>query len=87
MVRAQRWGTEPDVQCDSHQMCFPLQAFVVKVEREGVQQGAALVQRSFEEFHELHCKLRLIFPSSKLPRYVRAVLMHHRLLCPYKNTR
>uniref|UniRef100_A0A8C5A613 Phosphatidylinositol-4-phosphate 3-kinase catalytic subunit type 2 beta n=1 Tax=Gadus morhua TaxID=8049 RepID=A0A8C5A613_GADMO len=44
-------------------------AFVVKVEREGLQQGAALVQRSFEEFHELHCKLRLIFPSSKLPSF------------------
>ncbi|KAM3877697.1 phosphatidylinositol 4-phosphate 3-kinase C2 domain-containing subunit beta [Diretmus argenteus] len=43
-------------------------AFVVKVEREG-QQGAALVQRSFEEFHELHSKLRLIFPSSKLPSF------------------
>ncbi|KAI4894971.1 hypothetical protein NFI96_028733, partial [Prochilodus magdalenae] len=42
--------------------------FVVKVEREG-QQGATLVQRSFEEFHELHSKLRLIFPSSKLPSF------------------
>uniref|UniRef100_A0A8C7KVC3 Phosphatidylinositol-4-phosphate 3-kinase catalytic subunit type 2 beta n=1 Tax=Oncorhynchus kisutch TaxID=8019 RepID=A0A8C7KVC3_ONCKI len=41
-------------------------AFVVKVEREG-QQGSVLVQRSFEEFYELHSKLRLIFPSSKLP--------------------
>ena len=47
---------------------------MVKVEREGVQQGAALVQRSFEEFHELHCKLRLIFPSSKLPRYAGLAL-------------
>ncbi|CAL8340783.1 unnamed protein product [Lota lota] len=44
-------------------------AFVVKVEREGAQQGAALVQRSFEEFHELHSKLRLVFPSSKLPSF------------------
>ncbi|KAK0144593.1 Phosphatidylinositol 4-phosphate 3-kinase C2 domain-containing subunit beta [Merluccius polli] len=44
-------------------------AFVVKVEREGGQQGAVLVQRSFEEFHELHSKLRLIFPSSKLPSF------------------
>ena len=44
------------------------QAFVVKVERDG-QQEAQLVQRTFEEFHELHSKLRLIFPSSKLPRY------------------
>ncbi|KAG7281591.1 hypothetical protein CRUP_010066 [Coryphaenoides rupestris] len=44
-------------------------AFVVKVEREGSQQGAVLVQRSFEEFYELHNKLRLIFPSSKLPSF------------------
>uniref|UniRef100_A0AAQ5ZML0 Phosphatidylinositol-4-phosphate 3-kinase n=1 Tax=Amphiprion ocellaris TaxID=80972 RepID=A0AAQ5ZML0_AMPOC len=43
-------------------------AFVVKVEREA-QQEVQLVQRSFEEFHELHSKLRLMFPSSKLPRY------------------
>lgn len=44
------------------------QAFVVKVEREG-QHEALLIQRTFEEFHELHSKLRLLFPSSKLPRY------------------
>nr|XP_061779736.1 phosphatidylinositol 4-phosphate 3-kinase C2 domain-containing subunit beta-like [Nerophis lumbriciformis]XP_061779737.1 phosphatidylinositol 4-phosphate 3-kinase C2 domain-containing subunit beta-like [Nerophis lumbriciformis] len=43
-------------------------AFVVKVEREG-QQEALLVQRTFEEFHELHSKLRLVFPSSKLPSF------------------
>uniref|UniRef100_A0A671VQM7 Phosphatidylinositol-4-phosphate 3-kinase catalytic subunit type 2 beta n=1 Tax=Sparus aurata TaxID=8175 RepID=A0A671VQM7_SPAAU len=43
-------------------------AFVVKVERDG-QQEAQLVQRTFEEFHELHSKLRLIFPSSKLPSF------------------
>uniref|UniRef100_A0A6Q2ZMS7 Phosphatidylinositol-4-phosphate 3-kinase n=1 Tax=Esox lucius TaxID=8010 RepID=A0A6Q2ZMS7_ESOLU len=43
--------------------------FVVKVDREG-QQGSVLVQRSFEEFYELHNKLRLIFPSSKLPRNI-----------------
>uniref|UniRef100_A0AAY4E0J4 Phosphatidylinositol-4-phosphate 3-kinase n=1 Tax=Denticeps clupeoides TaxID=299321 RepID=A0AAY4E0J4_9TELE len=42
--------------------------YVVKVEREN-QQGATLVQRSFEEFHELHSKLRLVFPSSKLPSF------------------
>ncbi|XP_016334348.1 phosphatidylinositol 4-phosphate 3-kinase C2 domain-containing subunit beta-like, partial [Sinocyclocheilus anshuiensis] len=41
-------------------------SYVVKVERE---QGSTLVQRTFEEFHELHSKLQLIFPSSKLPRY------------------
>nr|XP_040059148.1 LOW QUALITY PROTEIN: phosphatidylinositol 4-phosphate 3-kinase C2 domain-containing subunit beta [Gasterosteus aculeatus aculeatus] len=43
-------------------------AFVVKVEREA-QQETLLVQRTFEEFHELHTKLRLIFPSSKLPSF------------------
>ncbi|XP_041638490.1 phosphatidylinositol 4-phosphate 3-kinase C2 domain-containing subunit beta [Cheilinus undulatus] len=43
-------------------------AFVVKVEREGLQE-VQLVQRTFEEFHELHSKLRLIFPSSKLPSF------------------
>nr|XP_057910598.1 phosphatidylinositol 4-phosphate 3-kinase C2 domain-containing subunit beta [Doryrhamphus excisus] len=43
-------------------------AFVVKVEREG-QQEVLLVQRTFEEFHELHSKLRLVFPSSKLPSF------------------
>uniref|UniRef100_A0AAV2MIJ5 Phosphatidylinositol-4-phosphate 3-kinase n=1 Tax=Knipowitschia caucasica TaxID=637954 RepID=A0AAV2MIJ5_KNICA len=40
--------------------------FVVKVERE---HEATVVRRTFEEFHELHSKLRLIFPSSKLPRF------------------
>ncbi|XP_022597730.1 phosphatidylinositol 4-phosphate 3-kinase C2 domain-containing subunit beta [Seriola dumerili] len=43
-------------------------AFVVKVEREG-QQEVQLVQRTFEEFHELHSKMRLIFPSSRLPSF------------------
>ncbi|XP_028284836.1 phosphatidylinositol 4-phosphate 3-kinase C2 domain-containing subunit beta [Parambassis ranga] len=43
-------------------------AFVVKVERDG-QQEVMLIQRTFEEFHELHSKLRLIFPSSKLPSF------------------
>uniref|UniRef100_A0A673H011 Phosphatidylinositol 4-phosphate 3-kinase C2 domain-containing subunit beta-like n=1 Tax=Sinocyclocheilus rhinocerous TaxID=307959 RepID=A0A673H011_9TELE len=43
-------------------------SYVVKVERE-VQQGSTLVQRTFEEFHELHSKLQLIFPSSKLPSF------------------
>ncbi|CAL8357227.1 unnamed protein product [Gadus morhua 'NCC'] len=33
---------------------------VVKVERK----GSAFVQRSFEEFHKLHCKLRLICRAS-----------------------
>uniref|UniRef100_A0A8D3DXT0 Phosphatidylinositol-4-phosphate 3-kinase n=1 Tax=Scophthalmus maximus TaxID=52904 RepID=A0A8D3DXT0_SCOMX len=38
------------------------------VEREG-QQEVQLVQRTFEEFHELHSKLRLLFPSSRLPGF------------------
>ncbi|XP_051932001.1 phosphatidylinositol 4-phosphate 3-kinase C2 domain-containing subunit beta isoform X1 [Hippocampus zosterae] len=42
--------------------------YVVKVERDG-QQEAQLVQRTFEEFQELHSKLRLMFPSSKLPSF------------------
>lgn len=48
--------------------CMYLQSFVVKVERDG-QQEAQLVQRTFEEFQELHSKLRLQFPSCTLPRY------------------
>ncbi|XP_068170480.1 phosphatidylinositol 4-phosphate 3-kinase C2 domain-containing subunit beta isoform X2 [Antennarius striatus] len=43
-------------------------AYVVKVQRDG-QQEALLVQRTFEEFHELHSKLRLLFPSTKLPSF------------------
>lgn len=46
-----------------------MQSYVVKVEREGQPGSTTLVQRTFEEFHELHSKLQLIFPSSKLPRY------------------
>ncbi|XP_069798120.1 phosphatidylinositol 4-phosphate 3-kinase C2 domain-containing subunit beta isoform X2 [Narcine bancroftii] len=43
-------------------------AYVVKVEREG-QYDATFILRTFEEFYELHNKLRLIFPSSKLPSF------------------
>ncbi|XP_060701313.1 phosphatidylinositol 4-phosphate 3-kinase C2 domain-containing subunit beta [Hemiscyllium ocellatum] len=43
-------------------------AYVVKVEREG-QHDAAFILRTFEEFNELHNKLRLLFPSSKLPSF------------------
>ncbi|XP_077357969.1 phosphatidylinositol 4-phosphate 3-kinase C2 domain-containing subunit beta isoform X3 [Festucalex cinctus] len=43
-------------------------SYVVKVERDG-QQEPQLVQRTFEEFQELHSKLRLIFPASKLPSF------------------
>ena len=43
-----------------------LQVFVVKVQKDGHKE-ALFVQRTFEEFHELHSKLRLLFPASKLP--------------------
>ncbi|XP_041051192.1 phosphatidylinositol 4-phosphate 3-kinase C2 domain-containing subunit beta [Carcharodon carcharias] len=43
-------------------------AYVVKVEREG-QHDAVFILRTFEEFNELHNKLRLLFPSSKLPSF------------------
>uniref|UniRef100_A0A4W3JDS6 Phosphatidylinositol-4-phosphate 3-kinase catalytic subunit type 2 beta n=1 Tax=Callorhinchus milii TaxID=7868 RepID=A0A4W3JDS6_CALMI len=42
--------------------------FVVKVDREG-QHEATFVLRTFEEFHELHNRLRLMFPASKLPSF------------------
>ncbi|XP_077582382.1 phosphatidylinositol 4-phosphate 3-kinase C2 domain-containing subunit beta isoform X2 [Stigmatopora nigra] len=44
------------------------QSYVVKVEREG-RREAQLVQRTFEEFQELHGKLKLAFPASKLPSF------------------
>lgn len=43
-----------------------LQTYVVKVQRDT---EVTFVQRTFEEFQELHNKLRLLFPSSLLPRY------------------
>lgn len=45
----------------------PLQVYVVKVMRENAHE-ATYIQRTFEEFQELHNKLRLLFPSSQLPR-------------------
>ncbi|XP_038675514.1 phosphatidylinositol 4-phosphate 3-kinase C2 domain-containing subunit beta [Scyliorhinus canicula] len=42
--------------------------YVVKVEREG-QHDATFILRTFEEFNELHNKLRLLFPSSRLPSF------------------
>ncbi|KAM4646116.1 phosphatidylinositol 4-phosphate 3-kinase C2 domain-containing subunit beta [Amazona ochrocephala] len=42
--------------------------YVVKVQREGPGE-VTFVQRSFEEFQELHNKLRLLFPSSLLPSF------------------
>lgn len=46
-----------------------LQTYVVKVQRDT---EVTFVQRTFEEFQELHNKLRLLFPSSLLPRYPRS---------------
>lgn len=43
-------------------------SYVVKVQYDG-QQEPVLVQRTFEEFHELHSKLRLMFPANKLPSF------------------
>ncbi|KAM9217202.1 phosphatidylinositol 4-phosphate 3-kinase C2 domain-containing subunit beta [Leptosomus discolor] len=42
--------------------------YVVKVQRESPGE-VAFVQRTFEEFQELHNKLRLLFPSSLLPSF------------------
>lgn len=49
---------------------FSPQTYVVKVQRESPSE-VVFVQRTFEEFQELHNKLRLLFPSSLLPRYPR----------------
>ncbi|XP_053310322.1 phosphatidylinositol 4-phosphate 3-kinase C2 domain-containing subunit beta [Spea bombifrons] len=42
--------------------------FVIRVVRESPQETSH-IQRSFEEFQELHTKLRLLFPSSQLPSF------------------
>ncbi|XP_067585411.1 phosphatidylinositol 4-phosphate 3-kinase C2 domain-containing subunit beta isoform X5 [Pseudorca crassidens] len=42
--------------------------YVVKVMRENAHE-ATYIQRTFEEFQELHNKLRLLFPSSLLPSF------------------
>ncbi|KAM3935340.1 phosphatidylinositol 4-phosphate 3-kinase C2 domain-containing subunit beta [Leptodactylus fuscus] len=42
--------------------------YVIKVVREGLHETTH-IQRSFEEFQELHSKLRLLFPSSQLPSF------------------
>ena len=46
---------------------WTLQIYIVKVMRENAHE-ATYIQRTFEEFQELHNKLRLLFPSSLLPR-------------------
>lgn len=57
----------PVVAIPCHSPIF-LQTYVVKVQRESPSE-VVFVQRTFEEFQELHNKLRLLFPSSLLPRY------------------
>ncbi|KAM5180716.1 phosphatidylinositol 4-phosphate 3-kinase C2 domain-containing subunit beta [Mantella aurantiaca] len=42
--------------------------YVIKVVRESLNETTH-IQRSFEEFQELHNKLRLLFPSSQLPSF------------------
>uniref|UniRef100_K7GHJ1 Phosphatidylinositol-4-phosphate 3-kinase catalytic subunit type 2 beta n=2 Tax=Pelodiscus sinensis TaxID=13735 RepID=K7GHJ1_PELSI len=42
--------------------------YIVKVQRESACE-VTYIQRTFEEFQELHTKLRLIFPSSHLPSF------------------
>ncbi|KAM6458685.1 phosphatidylinositol 4-phosphate 3-kinase C2 domain-containing subunit beta isoform 2-T2 [Liasis olivaceus] len=42
--------------------------YILKVKREHPSE-VAFIQRTFEEFQELHNKLRLIFPSSHLPSF------------------
>ncbi|KAJ0050294.1 hypothetical protein NL108_015054 [Boleophthalmus pectinirostris] len=59
-------GTITDLHVCTHQRTAKGHMFVVKVERD---HEASLVRRTFEEFHELHSKLRLLFPSNKLPRF------------------
>ncbi|XP_016070931.1 PREDICTED: phosphatidylinositol 4-phosphate 3-kinase C2 domain-containing subunit beta [Miniopterus natalensis] len=43
--------------------------YVIKVMRENAHE-ATYIQRTFEEFQELHSKLRLLFPSSLLPSLI-----------------
>ncbi|KAH0618864.1 hypothetical protein JD844_018382 [Phrynosoma platyrhinos] len=42
--------------------------YIVKVKRDNPSE-VSYIQRTFEEFQELHNKLRLIFPSSHLPSF------------------
>ncbi|ETE71818.1 Phosphatidylinositol-4-phosphate 3-kinase C2 domain-containing subunit beta, partial [Ophiophagus hannah] len=48
--------------------------YILKVKREHPSE-VTFIQRTFEEFQELHNKLRLIFPSSHLPKSVSILLI------------
>ncbi|XP_032948836.1 phosphatidylinositol 4-phosphate 3-kinase C2 domain-containing subunit beta isoform X1 [Rhinolophus ferrumequinum] len=67
----QRSGRLSDVfVCRQEKVFHPNKAYiyVVKVMRENAHE-ATYIQRTFEEFQELHNKLRLLFPSSLLPSF------------------
>ncbi|XP_063274271.1 phosphatidylinositol 4-phosphate 3-kinase C2 domain-containing subunit beta-like [Prinia subflava] len=56
--------------CRHERVCNPSKGYtyVVKVQRDSPG-DVTFVQRTFEEFQELHNKLRLLFPSSLLPSF------------------
>uniref|UniRef100_A0A9L0REQ1 Phosphatidylinositol-4-phosphate 3-kinase catalytic subunit type 2 beta n=1 Tax=Equus caballus TaxID=9796 RepID=A0A9L0REQ1_HORSE len=56
--------------CRHEKIFYPNKGYVyvVKVMRENAHE-ATYIQRTFEEFQELHNKLRLLFPSSFLPSF------------------
>nr|KAF6397604.1 phosphatidylinositol-4-phosphate 3-kinase catalytic subunit type 2 beta [Rousettus aegyptiacus] len=67
----QRSGRLSDVfLCRQEKVFHPNKGYiyVVKVMRENAHE-ATYIQRTFEEFQELHTKLRLLFPSSLLPSF------------------
>lgn len=72
------YGTSCVASIPHHSPISP-QTYVVKVKRESPSE-VTFVQRTFEEFQELHNKLRLLFPSSLLPRYPQT--WHQALQCP-----
>ncbi|KAK2505892.1 hypothetical protein MC885_013584 [Smutsia gigantea] len=63
-------GRISDVYLCHHEKTFQPKGYVyvVKVMRENAHE-ATYIQRTFEEFQELHNKLRLLFPSNLLPSF------------------
>ncbi|XP_043932685.1 phosphatidylinositol 4-phosphate 3-kinase C2 domain-containing subunit beta [Protopterus annectens] len=64
-------GRIKDIFISRHQKIFnpnKVYTYVIEVKREG-QHEVSTIRRTFEEFQELHNKLRLLFPSSKLPSF------------------
>ncbi|NXP93497.1 P3C2B kinase, partial [Passerina amoena] len=71
--QAQALGTagdrpRPQLPHPTSRFLLSLQTYVVKVQRDSPGE-VTFVQRTFEEFQELHNKLRLLFPSSLLPSF------------------